>query len=121
MAFESINEVSDRELHILWTNADPVAAENMVFMYSRNSILNGWWDRITVIAWGPTQTLILDDPNIRARVRELRELGIHVSACLTCADKMGLTGRLEQDGIEVVRWGKRLTELLQSRKHVLSV
>lgn len=38
MAFDNVNEVSDRDLHILWTNADKLTAENMVFMYSENSM-----------------------------------------------------------------------------------
>ena len=43
MAFSNIEEVSDRHLHILWTNADPETSENMVMMYARNAMLNEWW------------------------------------------------------------------------------
>jgi hypothetical protein len=29
-------------LHILWTNADPVTAEKMVFMYAANALKFAW-------------------------------------------------------------------------------
>ena len=121
MAFEEISEVSDRELHILWTNADKLATENMVFMYSENSLKNGWWDNVTVIIWGATQELFASDAAVRKRVAELRKLGVEFSACLTCSNKMGLTELLNQEGIETVRWGKRITDLMQNGKHLLSI
>ena len=54
-AFEQIEEVRERHVHILWTNADPDTSEHMVMMYATNGLLRGWWDQITVIIWGATQ------------------------------------------------------------------
>jgi hypothetical protein len=42
-------------LHILWTNADPVTAEKMVFMYAANALKFAWWQRVTIIIWGARQ------------------------------------------------------------------
>ena len=70
MAFNSIEEVSDRHLHILWTNGDAVTAQHMVFMYARNSMLNHWWDRVTVILWGAPQLLILENEAVREAMKE---------------------------------------------------
>jgi len=39
-------------LFILWTNGNPITAEKMVFMYSINSLLKGWWEHVTLIVWG---------------------------------------------------------------------
>ena len=121
MAFENINEVQERELHLLWTNADPMTAEYMVFMYAENSMLNHWWDKVTVICWGAVQPLIIQDPHIREMIQKLQSEGVQFSACLTCSDKLGLTEKLQELGIETVRWGKRTSELMQNRKHLLSV
>jgi len=121
MAFENVEEVKERELHILWTNADRTTAENMVFMYSENSMKNDWWDKITVILWGATQELVVSDAQIRDRLLALRELGVNISACLTCANKMGIREELEKYEIEIVRWGKRITDLMQAGKHLLSI
>ena len=49
------NPMPDKsKLYILWTNPDPLTAEKMVFMYAKNSRLQGWWDDVTVILWGAT-------------------------------------------------------------------
>ena len=50
-----------RHLHILWTNADPTAGKLMVMMYAKYSMKNGWWDRCTVILWGATVRLMLEN------------------------------------------------------------
>ena len=121
MSFQDINEVTDRHLHIIWTNADPLTSANMVMMYAKNSLLNGWWDKVTVICWGAVQPLIIHDPHIRELIRKLQSEGVQFSACLTCSDKLGLTEKLQELGIETVRWGKRTSELMQNRKHLLSV
>ena len=121
MAFENVEEVGARHLHILWTNADRQTSEKMVFMYSENSLKNGWWDKATVIVWGATQKLLADDPELLARMHELQALGVDFSACLTCSNKLGLTELLEGEGVETVRWGKKLTDLLQNGKHLLSI
>jgi hypothetical protein len=34
-------------LYILWTNGDPITAEKRVFMYGINSLLKGWWEKVT--------------------------------------------------------------------------
>ena len=39
-------------LFILWTNCNPITAEKMVFMYSSNPLLKGWWEHVTLIVWG---------------------------------------------------------------------
>ena len=115
------NDRTDKHLYILWTNADPRTSQHMVFMYASNSMRNGWWDRVTVVVWGPTQTLLVEDEEVRAAMEDARGLGVEFSACLTCADKLGLTKELEDMGLEVVRWGKRLSGLLQSGAHVITV
>ena len=46
-----------QHLHILWTNADPVVFDKMVLMYAVNSLVRGWWEKVTVILWGETARL----------------------------------------------------------------
>ena len=120
-SFRDISEVTDRHLHIIWTNADPVTSENMVMMYAGNSMRNGWWDRVTVVMWGPTQTLFLENGKIRASVRKAEEAGVEFSACISCSNILGITEDLQNENIETVRWGQKLTLLLQNNKHVITV
>ena len=59
-SFQDINEVTDRHLHIIWTNADPVTSENMVMMYTKNSMLNGF---------PPVSGILFRPPGSRERKR----------------------------------------------------
>ena len=121
MSFEDINEVTDQHLHILWTSADEQTAENMVMMYATNSLLNDWWDRVTVVLWGGTQKLALENEAVKLKMELARQAGVEFSACVSCALNIGTKDALEQEGIEVIRWGEKLSLLLQNGKHVLSL
>ena len=121
MSFKYIDEVSDRHLHILWTNADPVTSENMVMMYARNAMLNEWWDKVTVIVWGAPQKLIMENEAVRLKMDIARQAGVEFTACMSCAINLGIQEELEKQGIEVIRWGEKLSMLMQNGKHVLTV
>lgn len=121
MSFQNINEVTDRHLHILWTSGDPVTAEHMIMMYAKNSLLNDWWDKVTVIIWGAAQKLATENASVRFEMGNARDLGVEFSACSSCAANLGTAEALEADGVEVIRWGAKLSLLLQNGKHVLSV
>lgn len=95
-----------KHLYILWTNADPLTSEHMVLMYSTNALLNGWWDRITIIIWGATQKLALENDAVRLKIEVAREAGVEFSACLSCAVNLGTRSALEDSGIEVIKWGE---------------
>ena len=108
-------------LHILWTNADAVTAEKMVFMYAGNAVKHGWWKRVTVIIWGSTALLTARDGEIRLEVEHLRSAGVEFSACKACAEELGVTQELEELGVEVIYWGEPLTTLLRDRAPLLTV
>ncbi len=120
MSFQNIEEVSDRHLHIIWTNGDPMTSENMVMMYAKNSMLNGWWDKVTVVLWGAPQKLIFENEAVHTEMEFARDAGVKFSACSSCANNLGLAEALQKEGVEVIRWGQKLTLLMQNGKHVLS-
>lgn len=111
----------DRHLYIVWSNADPITSRHMVFMYATNSMKNAWWDQVTVVIWGATQPLLCENNEVREGMEVACEAGVDFSACLTCADILGTTESLRAMGIEVIRWGKKLTDLMQAGAHVLTV
>jgi len=84
-------------------------------------MMKGWWNKITVIIWGSPAKLIAENEKIRGRIEECRIAGVEFTACISCADQLGVSDTLRELGIEVKPWGKDLTDLLQSGKHVLSV
>lgn len=121
MAFHQIEEVTERHLHILWVSPDPVTAENMVLMYSRNAMLNRWWDKVTVILWGATQNLILENDIVYEKMKIAKMAGVEFSACISCAINLDLTEKLQSRDIELIRWGEKLSLLMQNEKHLLTI
>ena len=108
-------------LYILWTNADTVTAEQMVFMYAVNALRFAWWQQVTIIIWGATAKLTAEDAALQSQVRELLASGVEFSACKACADELGVTERLEALGIEVIYWGEPLTRVLREKSPLLTV
>ena len=116
-----IRESGDDALFILWTNADPVTANLMVFMYAVNAMRYQKWNDIMIIVWGATTKLVADDPQIQSKIRALQGLGVRFSACITCAEELGVTESLRSLGIDLVKWLNPLTELLKENKKLITV
>ena len=108
-------------LYVLWTNDNPITAEKMVFMYTINSRIRGWWENVTLIIWGATAKLVGEDVNIQKLIKEAIEAGVHVTACKACADQLGVTETLEKLQIEVKFWGLPLTEVLKNNEKLLTI
>ena len=113
--------MANKHLYVLWTNDNMITAEKMVFMYSINSLLSGWWEQVTVIIWGATAKLVSENAVIQAKVKEALEAGVYISACKACADELRVKENLENLGIDVRYWGPGLTEILSEQKPLLTV
>lgn len=118
---QSVEQRENSELYVLWKSGDKEVALSMAFMYTFNSKTRGWWDEVTLIVWGPSAKLLAIDEEIQGRVLQMIDAGVHVTACIACAQMYGVVGILESLGIEVKPMGTPLTELLKSDKKVLSV
>ena len=108
-------------LYILWTNADPVTAEKMVFMYGTNSLLKGWWEQVTLIIWGTPAKLSAESPEIQDKIKAALNAGVHITACKACADQLGVTETLEKMNVEVIYWGVPLTNILKNGETLLTI
>jgi len=108
-------------LYILWTNGDPITAEKMVFMYGVNSLLKGWWSKVTLIIWGMPAKLSAENTQIQEKIRKAQDAGVHVTACKACADQLGVTEILEKMNVEVKYWGEPLTKILKSGEMLLTI
>ena len=108
-------------LYILWTNDDPITSEKMVFMYGVNSLLRGWWDKVTLIIWGAPTKLSAENTEIQEKIKEALSAGMHVTACKACADQLGVTETLEKMNVEVKYWGEPLTKILKSNETLLTI
>ncbi len=111
----------NKHLYVLWTNDNPITAEKIVFMYTINSLIHGWWEKVTLIVWGATTKLVSENADIQKKIKEALEAGIHITACKACADQLGVTDDLEKLGIEVIYWGAPLTDILKNDKKLLTI
>lgn len=109
------------ELYILWTNDNPITAEKMVFMYGMNAILKCWWEKVTVIIWGATATLVAENAEMQKMIKNAQEVGVHLIACKACAAQLGVEDKLEELGVEVIYTGELLTGILKSKEALLTI
>jgi hypothetical protein len=108
-------------LYILWTNADLLTSQHMVMMYAKNSIIRGWWEKVTVIIWGATAKLVAENAIIQEEIKINQNVGVKFSACVACARQLGVVSQLEALGVEVISWGPPLTELLKSNEKLITI
>jgi len=103
------------DLVILWTSGDREVALKMVFMYALNSRRFKWgWKTVTLVVWGPSSKLLVEDRELQEYVGRLKEAGVKLLACKKCADLYGVSGGLRRLGFEVKYMGKPLTDYLRN-------
>jgi len=112
-------EANDRLL-VIWSSADREVALSMVFMYTLNAKLHQWWDEVTLLVWGPSDRLLVEDRELRDHVKQMIDAGVRVIACKACADGFGVTEQLESLGIDVFYTGEFLTNWLKSDAHIIT-
>jgi hypothetical protein len=101
-------------LTIIWSSPDRGVAETMVFMYATNARLEGWWDDVTVLIWGPSARLAARDLKIQEHMAHMKAAGVKITACKQCADDYGVAAALEEHGVEVFYAGTYLTDLIKN-------
>jgi hypothetical protein len=105
--------VSD-SMVMVWTSGDREVAKKMVFMYSKNSRLKGWWGQVRLVVWGPSAQLLAVDQELQEELEDLQAAGVELLACKACADLYGVSDKLKALGIEVIYMGAPLTEMLKT-------
>lgn len=109
------------KLNILWTNADAITFDKMVFMYSVNSLKYDWWKEVRIIIWGATTKLVAENKKVQQQIKEAMEAGVEISACKSCAKELGVINKVQELGIEVKYWGEGLTDILKNDEKLLTV
>ena len=99
---------------VIWSSGDREVAKKMVFMYTKNSKLKGWWGRVRLVVWGPSSQLLSMDLELQEELEDLKAAGVELQACKACADLYGVTDKLKSLGIEVIYMGVPLTEMLKT-------
>lgn len=115
-----MNQNVPERLHVVWSSGDKEVATKIVFMYTLNSKLKGWWDEIELIVWGPSSKLLAHDETLQAEIHKMLDAGVKVTACRACSELYGVTEALEALGIEVFHIGAAVTDYLKSGERILT-
>jgi hypothetical protein len=108
------------KLVVLWTSSDKEVATKVVLMYTQGAKMQGWFDEVVLVVWGPSTKLLASDGSLQEKVKGLMNAGVTVKACSVCAGDYGVIGDLEELGIEVIPMGLPLTGYLKEDWKVLS-
>jgi len=111
---------ASEKLVVLWTSGDKEVAEKMVLMYTINSKRFDWWKDITLVVWGPSQKVLVENKDIQDYVKKIQEQGTAVKACKGCSDKYGISDQLEKLDVEVKYMGE-ITDYIKEGRHVLTL
>ena len=109
------NTNNDNKLNILWTNADELTAEMMVFMYAEASLSYKWWEEVEIIVWGSTAKLVAENKHIQEKLLDIKKKGVKVRFCIACATKLGVVDKIKSLGFDLEPMGGPLTEVLKSK------
>ncbi|MBN2049840.1 MAG: DsrE family protein [Spirochaetales bacterium] len=113
--------MKDDTLIVLWTSGDREVALNMVLMYTKNAKGKGWWKNVTLVIWGPSAKLAVQDKEITSILKEMAEGGIRLEACKACSDRYGVSEELEEMSVEVKYMGQPLTSYLKDGYTVITL
>lgn len=108
------------QLNILWTTNNKETFENMITLYSLNSMKSNWWDAVNIIIWGGSTRLAGEDEEVQKTLLKLMKNGVAVEACKSCADKMKMSATLKELGITVKYMGK-LTGIIKRKEHLITI
>ncbi|MEC9488187.1 MAG: DsrE family protein [Halanaerobium sp.] len=112
--------MEDEHLVVIWSSGDREVALKMVFMYTLNAKMRGWWEKVTLVVWGPSSHLLSQDEELQDYLAKMKEEGVQLRACKACADEYGVSETLEGLGIDVCYMGEPLTVYLKEGSKVIT-
>lgn len=110
----------ENSLVVVWSSGDREVALKVVFMYTLNSKLRNWWEDVRLIVWGPSAKLMSTDIELQEYLQKMREAGVILEACKSCADLFGVSGKLEELGFDVKLMGVPLTTYLKEGRNIIT-
>ena len=101
------------KVFVIIADADREQALEVGLIYPLNCAKNKWLEDVKVIFFGPSEKLAAYDSQVQERIKEIKGYRAEVLACKWCADRMGITALLEEQGITVVYVGPVISQLIK--------
>jgi hypothetical protein len=114
-----LNTPSDT-LVVLWSSGDPEVAERACFMYTGTAKKYGWFKEVILIAWGPSEKLLAENPKLKEKISAMKNDGVIVEACVACSNMYGITNELKVCEVDVKGMGVSLTRYLKRGYKIIS-
>ena len=83
-------------------------------MYAYNAKKQGWFKEVIFIVWGPSAKLLAENEKLQGSIKKMKETGIIMEACMSCARMYGVQDNLGELGIDVKGMGTVLTKYLKA-------
>ena len=109
-----------QQLAVVWASGDVEVAEKVCLMYTHNASLQGWFDEVVLIVWGPSAKLLSENVILQEKVTKMIADGVKLEACRACANMYGVSDQLSALGIEVKGMGSVLSNYLKEGWKVLT-
>jgi len=102
------------ELLIVWSSQEKEVAQKLILLYGSVMLDRGYWDKATIMIWGPSAKLLVSDREIQKQFEVVKRSGVKFNACVVCTDDYGISKELKALGVELIHTGEMLTQALQS-------
>ena len=100
-------------LVVLWASGDPEVAMKSCLMYAHAAKKYDWFKEVILVAWGPSEKLLVENPIVKEKVAAMKKDGVIVEACIVCSNMYGVTDDLKVYEVDVKGMGGPLTRYLK--------
>lgn len=101
------------QLMVIWSSGDPDVALKVCFMYTHAAKKMKWFKQVHLIVWGPSAKLLTQNEELQIKLKQMKDDGVVLEACVNCAKMYGVADKLSEMGIDVKAMGKPLTQRLK--------
>jgi hypothetical protein len=82
-------------------------------MYAKNTIKREWIPHVRVVYFGPSENLMVNDPEVGNAAIEVANMG-ESYACKAISDREDISEKVEEMGIRVEYVGKIISDLIKA-------
>jgi hypothetical protein len=102
------------KLLILWSSGEKEVAKQLVLLYGSVMLERKYWDKASIMIWGPSAKLLAEDKEIQEAFYKVKESGVTFNACVVCTKEYGVSNKLASMGVTLTHTGEILTAALKS-------
>ena len=103
--------MNDKLLVII--GSSDVDKANTGMMYALNALKNRWMEEVKVVFFGPSEKVLLENPDLQNLLEEYQNIGGVSSACKFISDRDELSPSINSPGVKVEFVGRLISNLVK--------